>query len=138
MKRLSIAFFFFFVVFNLSAQKQNLIKTSLIMPLAEVFEFSYERALNTEMSLHLGVGVGQIFFVNPQFRYYLSETKVAPSGSYIAPFALIAEEPGFGGGIMVGHQRIFKDKVSLEANIGPMVTGEGVTVWGGINFGIAF
>jgi hypothetical protein len=136
--------FLFLLVFSassiLNAQtKKNLIKTSLIMPLAETFEISYERGLTNDISLHFGAGFGEIMFFNPQFRYFLSENTPAPAGSFIAPYALIAgEDPGVGGGVLVGHQRLFKDKISLEAYLGPLITGEGVALWGGINFGIAF
>ncbi len=42
-----------------------------------------------------------------------------------------------GGGLTVGYQKLYKEKVSLEAYLGPLI-GERVTVWGGINVGLAF
>ncbi|HYW95213.1 MAG TPA: hypothetical protein VE870_06485 [Bacteroidales bacterium] len=116
--------------------KKNQIKTSLVMPLASVFELSYERMLNTEMSLQLGVGIGSMNYVNPQFRYFLSENLEAPSGAFISPYFLIGDEIS-GGGLTVGYQRLFKQKISLEAYLGPLIAGN-VTVWGGINVGLAF
>jgi hypothetical protein len=122
----------------LAQEKKNLIKTSLVFPLGKIFDVSYERALNHEMSILLEAAIGESFFISPQFRYYLLEGRAAPDGSYISPFAIIGELVDTGAGILVGHQKVFKNTISLEANIGPMVTTDGVTVWGGINLGFAF
>lgn len=116
-------------------EKKNLIKVSLVMPLASTFGLSYEVMLNDDMSLHFGGGVGKLNYFNPQFRYYLNENKVAPSGAFIAPFLMIKEDPG--GGLAVGYQQLFKQKVSLEAYAGPLVASE-IGIWGGINVGLAF
>ncbi len=123
--------------FQLHAQEKfNQLKTSLVVPLGKVFEISYERMLNSEMSLQLGVGIGSMNYVNPQFRYYLSENQIAPSGAFISPFAFIGDEMT-GGGLSIGYQHLYKQKISLEAYAGPLV-GERVTFWGGINVGLAF
>ncbi len=117
-------------------EKNNQIKTSLVMPLGRVFQLSYERMLNSDMSLEMAIGIGTVFYVNPQFRYYLSETQQAPTGVFISPYALVGDEMA-GGGLTVGYQRLFKQKVSLEAFLGPLIA-EDISVWGGINVGIAF
>lgn len=119
-------------------EKSNLIKTSLFFPLLETFTLSYERVLNHEMSLQGTIFAGDIFViaVMPEFRYYLSENRIAPDGTFIAPYMLIGEE--IGGGVLVGVQRLFKAKISLDAFLGPLVLGEGVVPFGGINLGIAF
>ncbi len=140
-KILSSALFFLFIIFSscfqLNAQeKRNQIKTSLVMPLARVFDLSYERMLNEELSIQLGVGIGDFVYFNPQFRYYLSENHIAPTGVFVSPYALISEDP-VGGGVLIGYQRLYKGKVSLEAYLGPLVADQ-VTVWGGINIGFAF
>ena len=90
------------------------------------------------MSLNLEASVGNVIAIRPSFRYYLSESP-APSGSFVAPTLQYREtENVFGGGIMVGHQQLFKEFLSLEAFIGPMITTTGVSAWGGINLGFAF
>lgn len=136
----SIAFLIVFLVIipssRLHAQeKNNLIKMSLALPLARTFEMSYERMLNDEMSIDLTAGAGELTYVNPQFRYYLTEGKTAPSGAFVAPFLMIRED--FGGGLTIGYQQLYKQKVSLEAFLGPLVSSE-VGIWGGVNVGIGF
>jgi len=124
----------------LNAQvRENLIKTSLAFPLGEILEISYERVFSTETSAQISVflGGGLEAAIMPEFRYYLSETKVAPNGVFVAPFVFAGAEIG-GGGIMVGVQRLFKERISLDASLGPFVSGEGVAVMGGLNIGIAF
>lgn len=121
--------------------RQNIFKVNLISPLVRTGSFFYERVLNEDMSVQLGVfytgasvdvtsfrGIG----VTPEFRYYLSETKPAPSGVFIAPylryqsFNLSVEDEigkatysGIGGGLLVGTQRLLKNTISLEGFIGP-------------------
>lgn len=117
-------------------EKKNQIKTSLVVPLAGAFQLSYERMLNYEMSLELGICFGELVFVNSQYRYYLSENMTAPSGVFISPFLLLSNQM-FGGGLTVGYQRLFKQKVSLEAFLGPLISDEN-TAWGGVSVGLAF
>ncbi len=123
---------------NVSAQvKKNLIKTSLVLPLAEVFAISYERVSNDDLSFQVSGFVGDLFGIMPELRYYLNENKIAPNGAFVAPFLFLGDGLG-GGGVMVGIQRLFKDKISLEASLGPFITGEGVAAMGGLNLGFAF
>ena len=123
----------------LNAQKKNIIKTSLIFPLAESFDISYERILNDEMSLVIEGIIGSEFgAISPQFRYYLSEKNIAPTGAFVSPFGMIGSDGMTGGGVMVGYQRLFKEKLSLDAYIGPGIYVEAIAVWGGINLGFAF
>jgi hypothetical protein len=139
-KNLIIIVFILFNLVNLNAQvKSNLIKTSLVFPLGEIFEISYERVFNDDMGAQLSLFFGgeMELGVMPEFRYYLSETRLAPNGAYVAPFLLTSIDIS-GGGIMVGYQRLFKEKISLEASLGPFITTEGVTGMGGINIGFAF
>ncbi|MCB8999194.1 MAG: hypothetical protein H6540_03885 [Bacteroidales bacterium] len=120
-------------------EKKNLVKTSLVFPLAEVLEISYERILKNDKSLQLNSFIGgkSGFGLMPEFRFYLSENKHAPTGIFIAPYAIVAFETS-GAGLMVGAQQLFKDKISIEASLGPMLTGDGVAAMGGINIGFAF
>ena len=139
--------------------KKNLLKTSLTAPLIRTYTLAYERVLNADMSLQLGYNyfAGWKFGDNrlngysiiPEFRYYLSESKETPNGGFIAPFArygvtgIKIGEPGdedygkadvqlFGGGLLIGTQRIFKDLISLEAFIGPAYYNAKVDVEDGI------
>lgn len=163
---------------NSSAQPDNVIKVSLLSPFVKSGSFFYERAINDEMSL-----VGGFFFTawNPddyielsgfgltlEYRYYLTETTVAPSGAFIAPFTRFqnfsitdnegtdvakADLSSMGGGLLIGYQRLFKDRITLEVFIGPAyysskLTGDesvetigqfdGFTVRGGVTVGLAF
>jgi len=132
----------FALLFSISLQaqdKKNIIKTSLVFPVAQIIEISYERVLDTEKSLQLSVLAGGDMEIGliPEFRFYLSDDQIAPSGIFIAPFAMVSGSIG-GGGIMVGIQRLFKSKITIDADLGPFVTGHGVAVWGGINMGLSF
>lgn len=137
---LAILFFWIFIIGNLNAQeKKNLLKTSLVLPVAGIIEISYERVIDTEKSLQLSLFVGGNMEIGllPEFRFYLSDDQIAPSGIFIAPFAMLTGDFG-GGGLMVGIQKLFKSKISLDADLGPFVTNHGVAVMGGINLGFAF
>jgi hypothetical protein len=117
--------------------KKNLLKTSLIFPMAGGFSFSYERLINHEMSLQLTTAIGgDSFLLVPEFRYYLTETKIAPSGTFVGPMIVLGNEAG--AGLMVGVQRLFKQKISLEAYLGPLAGTDGVGAFGNINIGFAF
>jgi hypothetical protein len=164
---------------NSFAQPDNVIKVNLLSPFVKSGSFFYERALNDEMSL-----VGGFFFTawSPgedvtlggfggtlEFRYYLSES-AAPSGAFIAPFGRFqkfsitegigvdeseANMTSTGGGLLVGIQRLFKERITLEGFIGPayymgdteLVSGtsiteigafDGFTVRFGVTVGVAF
>lgn len=131
------------------AQPDNVIKVNLLSPFVKSGSFFYERALNEEMSL-----VGGFFFtayepedvklsgfgVTLEYRYYLSE-KPAPSGAYLAPFGryqsfTISDETdegslnSIGGGLLVGYQRLFKERITLEAFIGPAYYNSTISVEG--------
>lgn len=163
---------------NLFAQPDNVIKVSLLSPFVKSGSFFYERSINDDMSL-----VGGFFFtawkpdedvelkgfgITLEYRYYLSEKTVSPSGAFLAPFVRYqnfnisdyedgsraeADLSSMGGGLLIGYQKLFKDRITLEAFIGPAyyaskLTGDdsvesigqfdGFTVRGGITVGIAF
>jgi len=72
------------------------------------------------------------FALTPEFRYYLSKTKTAPNGAFVAPFlryqnfaleddsnTATATFTSIGGGLLVGVQRVFKETITLSAFIGP-------------------
>lgn len=140
----------FLFLSNLSAQeepvasKKNVLKLDIIWILGEAFNFSYERVLTDESSLQFGVifgnggGLGTV-----SYRYYLSDTP-APKGIHISPMVGLGSMENFGfiGGLMIGKQGYFKQKITLDAFIGPAyLTGGGdgaFTLFGGVTVGIAF
>lgn len=126
---------------TLNAQKSNVIKTSLTSPFLNTFVLAYERVLNEDMGAQVGfyyTGANVLearftgFSITPEFRYYLSETRTAPDGAFIAPFLRYqnfsiedSEASGngtftaIGGGLLIGIQRVFKETICLSAFIGP-------------------
>jgi hypothetical protein len=137
----------------LAAQNpQNLFKVNLFSPLVRTGSFFYERALNDDSSIQLGffysgASIGDTklrgFGLTPEYRFYLSE-KPAPRGIFVAPFAryqsfnlTVEGESGkaslstIGGGLLVGVQTILKDRISLEAFIGPSYSSSKLDVTSG-------
>ena len=142
MKKILLSFIVFILLGSLVtfAQHSNVLKTSLTSPFLKTWVLAYERVINDDMSAQLGFyytgsdlfdGSFSGFAITPEFRYYLSEEKVAPNGAFIAPFFRYqsftvtddVDAEGtlnvVGGGILIGIQRVFKDKISLSAFIGP-------------------
>jgi len=83
------------------------------------------------------------FGITPEYRFYLSETE-APAGVYVAPFVRyqnfkLTEESSaskgtyssFGGGLVIGKQWIFKEKISIDAFVGPQFSSGNVKVTDG-------
>jgi hypothetical protein len=92
------------------------------------------------------------FAITPEYRFYLSSSKEAVEGFYVGPFARyqnlslkatyegfdnngnVTEETAeaslntFGGGVVVGHQWIFKQRFSLDTFLGPSYNGGSLTV----------
>ena len=117
--------------------------------------------------------------ITPEFRYYLGQTE-AIAGFYIAPFLrynkinikaestttdgqgntttqkVEADLNGFGGGVVVGKQWVFKERITIDLFIGPKGMSRNVKVKsgneddfkvgafggfgvrGGVTFGVAF
>jgi hypothetical protein len=163
------------------AQPTNAIKINILSPVARTINLSYEKAIKENGSLQLGfyytgAKSGDVklsgFGITPEYRIYLGE-KAAPDGFYVAPFLrynnykLTYESPDnspdeeatltqFGGGVVVGRQWVFKERVTFDLFIGPkyMSTDMKVTsgdednfdinvfnnfgIRGGITLGIAF
>src|SRR5690606_34298483 len=83
------------------------------------------------------------FGITPEYRIYLSETP-AMEGVYLAPFlryqsvSLEVENSGseadfsaFGGGLVIGKQWVFKERISLDIFIGPSSSSGSVDVKSG-------
>jgi hypothetical protein len=122
-------------------QAQNVVKINIFSPIVKTFNIQYERAINETSSFQLGLfytGYSNDdtkfsgFGITPEYRFYLSETP-APQGVYVAPFVRYqsfkieekdvtnseADFSAFGGGLILGKQWVFKEKVVLDIFIGP-------------------
>ena len=160
------------------AQPSNAIKINLLSPVARTFNIAYERKINDNGSFQLGffysgakVSNTKIsgYGITPEYRFYLSQTP-APNGFYVAPFlrysSFTAQDNSnntvnkatvtqAGGGVVVGRQWVFKERVTFDMFIGPKYqnTSTKVTsgtdsfsgslfnsfgIRGGITLGIAF
>lgn len=135
-------------VFTSARAQENVFKINIFSPIVKTFNVSYERKINATSSFQLGVfytnwspgdtkisGLG----ITPEYRFYLSESE-APAGVYVAPFVryqnLKVEETfdgettkgttsSVGGGLVIGKQWIFKEKISLDIFIGPQYVARG-------------
>lgn len=169
---------FFSATSGVQAQS-NVVKLNLFSPIVKTVSVFYENAFSENKSAQLGffytgTSIGDTKFtgfgITPEIRFYLSET-VAPEGFYAAPFIRyqnfdLTEEitdskatlSNFGGGLLIGKQWLFKERIVLDAFIGPSyVSGsikvensgtdedifetgvlDGFGVRAGLSFGIAF
>ena len=146
----------FCVTMSVNAQKQNVIKANLMSPLVRTGSFFYERALNEDMSVQLGFFYSGAsisdtkfrgFGITPEFRLYLSESRQAPAGIFVAPYLRYqnfdlsvvgdlssATYSAMGGGLLVGTQRVLSNIISLEAYIGPSYSSGNIKVNAGENY----
>lgn len=121
------------------AQNQ-VIKINFLSLVIKTLNVSYEKVLDTNNSMQLGVyftGASNDntdftgFGITPEYRFYLSETE-APNGVYVAPFLRYssftiednisiskATLTSFTGGLVIGRQWIFKEKISFDVFLGP-------------------
>jgi hypothetical protein len=156
MKKLLFISFFTAASFFFSGtgMAQNVVKVNIFSPLVRTGSLFYERALSENKSLQLGVFFTGMkldntrfsgYGITPEFRYYLSSTD-APKGVYLGSylrfqsFSLKDEtssakgtHTSLGGGLLIGRQWIFKDKISLDAFIGPGYNGGKTEVESGEN-----
>ena len=98
-------------------------KLNLLSPIGLTFGAAYENVTSTETSVQVSFLVSEFgFAVTPEFRYYLSEKSYAPTGFYVAPFLQYSEyDDGseLGAGLVIGGQRLFKEKISVDWYFGP-------------------
>ena len=138
--------------FGASAQN-NALKINVISPAIKTFNIQYEHKLSSESSFQIGYfycGYDALetdysgYGVTPEYRLYLSETREALNGIFIAPFLRYQEfkltDPDgtanvnlFGGGVIFGRQWIFKEKLSMEMFVGPSYSTEKKTITSGID-----
>lgn len=178
MKKTLLVFGFATAAVAAQAQKANALKANLISPAVKTGSFSYERRINDRMSGQIGFGVTNFtiddvnfkgLFVTPEFRYYFTGT--ALNGTYVGPYlryrgmavqdksvqnADKATLHSVGGGVVVGHEWLLGNIVTLDVFAGPNFSGgklryeegsgntsvpaafSGFGVRAGFNFGIAF
>lgn len=120
--------------------QQNAVKVNILSPIFSTINVSFEHALSETGSLQLGfyytgASVGDTKFsgfgITPEYRIYLSETP-AIEGFYLAPYARYqsytlstdiddseATFSAFGGGVVIGKQWVFKERVTLDLFLGP-------------------
>jgi len=96
MKKLIVAVFLVPLIFSskeIRAQSQ-VIKINFLSLIVKTLNVSYEKVLETDNSIQLGVfftgaSIGDTkltgFGITPEYRFYLSETE-SPEGVYVAPF----------------------------------------------------
>jgi hypothetical protein len=132
-----------------SVQAQNnVIKFNILAPVVRTANVQYEKTIGENKSFQLGAFYTAFgdetlkyrgFGITPEFRFYLSDTP-SPAGFYAAPFLryqnITVEETFsgeeakgsvniFGGGLIIGKQWIFKEKVALDIFIGPSYYSSG-------------
>lgn len=134
------------------AQKENVVKINIFSPIVKTLNIQYERKVKEDASFQLGFfytgySVSETSFsgigITPEYRFYLSDTP-APAGVYIAPFVRYqnfsltestvngkATLSTFGGGVILGKQWIFKEKIVLDIFIGPSYSSGSLKVTSG-------
>ena len=143
-----------FIVSTFAFAQTNAIKVNFLSPILKVGNFQFEHALNEKSSIQLGVFFGKIkvsdsdvsftgFGVTPEYRMYLGDD-AAPAGFFVAPFVryrsfkIKDDEFGdegtitlLGGGLLVGRQWLFSEKVTFELFLGPQYSGGNAKVTSG-------
>lgn len=139
-----------------SQDKRNNLKINIFSPILKTLNLQFERKLKEDQSFQLGAfytgysnGGTTLsgFGLTPEYRLYL--TNVVFNGVYIAPFAryqsfTLTDDQNdkgtlstFGGGLILGRQWLFKDKITLDIFIGPTYNSGSVKVTsGGNNFDV--
>jgi hypothetical protein len=150
--KLLFSLLFVFLVSPLIAQPKNNIKTNLFSPLLKTYVLAFEHALNESSSVQLGFYYTGFkisdtklngFAITPEYRFYLGE-KPAPAGTFVAPYLRYqsyklsnvnttdeGKYSAFALGLLIGHQMILKDVISMEAFIGPSYSFGSVDVTSG-------
>ena len=136
--------------------QSNAIKVNILSPVVKVGNFQYERVISESGSIQLGVFYGAItssslgddvkftgFGITPEYRIYVGDSP-APSGFFVAPFAryrsfsitddVLGDEVSLnviGGGLIVGRQWLFSERVTFEVFIGPQYSSGSAKVEAG-------
>lgn len=124
--------------------RARILKVNLFSPVLDAFTFAYETTRSDDASVQLTVSILPSigFILTPEYRFYLSEAP-APKGFYVAPFArygMLDGENAVAGGLVVGYQSYFKQRVTLDAFLGPQLAAggdeSGFLVRGGVTLGL--
>ncbi|MET4076618.1 DUF3575 domain-containing protein [Hymenobacter sp. UYCo722] len=189
MKNILLAIALMLAAGKASAQ-DNVVKVNIFSPIYKTGSFFFEHKLDASKSVQLGASFTSAsvdddvtlsgFAITPEYRFYLSDSKEAPRGFYVGPYLRYrnlklkyADNSGggsqaaeatlntFGGGILIGHQWIFKQRFSLDTFLGPsysagsvkykdntgyqrdfsnnnFLLGIGFGIRSGVTFGLAF
>lgn len=123
-----------------SKAQSNAVKINILSPIVSTANVAFEHVLSENSSIQLGVfytgakvsdlkysGVG----ITPEYRIYLSETS-APAGFYVGPYLRYQSQKltiedgsgkasfsSFGGGVVIGKQWVFKQRVTFDIFLGP-------------------
>jgi len=95
MKKLILGTTVLLAACSTASAQDNVVKVNIFSPLVKTGSFFYERKLNENSSLQLGLlftswkpGDTEVsgFAITPEYRFYLSERSDAPEGFYVGPF----------------------------------------------------
>ena len=156
MKKLIIAAFLVPLLLkpNHTKAQNAALKINFLSLVVKTFNVSFEKLIDTDNSFQLGVfytgasisdtdltGIG----ITPEYRFYLSDTD-APDGVYVAPYLRYssfnledkftvseATLSSFGGGLVIGRQWLFKEKITFDIFLGPSYSTSTVKVKSGID-----
>jgi hypothetical protein len=124
--------------------RAKILKFNIFSPVVETVTLAYENVLSPEKSFQLTLSFFEFgFVVTPEYRFYLSET-AAPTGVYVAPYLRYYQLDDnefetnsiFGGGVVIGTQRLYKQKITIDAFIGPSASSINPFEEEEISFGI--
>lgn len=104
--------------------RMQLIKIGLLSPVISTFSAAFETVTSPSTSLQASFFINDLGFgFLPEYRYYISEKKYAPNGFYVAPMLSYQEiedvDTHFGGGLMLGGQTVYKEKIAIDWYFGP-------------------
>lgn len=133
---------------KVSLAQENTVKVNIFSPIFRTLNLQYERVLSENSSFQLGffytgASIEETRFsgfgLTPEYRFYLSDSP-APAGVYVAPFLRyqnfsltedLSSSKGtlstFGGGLIIGKQWIFKERIALDIFIGPSYSSGSVS-----------
>jgi hypothetical protein len=130
MKSIYVSIFFLVTGAQSLMAQTTLLKWNYLSPIVNTLNLAVETTHSEESStqirvFYLGYDGVRGFGINPEFRYYLSESP-APNGTFVAPYVRymrFSDGPDIVNigevGFVLGRQRVYKEKISLEAYLGP-------------------
>lgn len=145
------------LAFTLNAQeKKHVVKLNLLSPIVKTGNLAYEYVLNEKVGLQMrgyftAANIDDQktngFGIIPEVRFYLSDDKTAPVGFFVAPFVRYgnmkmeveiddfgnkttekATTTSYGGGLIVGTQKVYSNLITFEAFVGVQYMSANVEV----------